>query len=240
MWGGHNFSVGAAPAVLSPDLHLCFFTRGWYLADDANLLPQNRYFGGVALRPSQENAPAWLRKIPKERPLAIITLGTTFRGELGFYAWAAQAAARAGLLPIVTLGEQHIEAKEKATLMASLPSATRLLQWIPFAHVLPRTRLAFQHGGMGTTHALLVHGIPQIVVPHAADQRAQARRVAQAKVGLQLSAHDVRQGMLAEAALALRKDEVVRERARALAEEMRLLGGPARAAQALQEMAISV
>ena len=237
---GRNFSAGAAPAVLSPDLHLCFFTRGWYQADEANLLPQNRYFGGVALRPPPEDAPAWLREIPAQRPLAIITLGTTFRGELGFYAWAAQAAARAGLLPIITLGEQHIEAEEKATLLAALPPSTRLLQWISFAHVLPRTSLAFQHGGMGTTHALLIHGIPQIVVPHAADQRAQARRVAQAKVGLQLSAHDVRQGMLAGAALALRKDEAVRERALELAKEMSSLGGPARAAQALEEMTVSV
>ncbi len=65
------------------------------------------------------------------------------------------------------------------------------------------------HGGMGTTHAALIHGVPQIVVPHAADQRGQARRVAQAKVGLNLTAHDVKQGMLFEGVKALASDENV-------------------------------
>ena len=236
---GKNFSDGAAPSVLSPYIHLCYFTRSWYQADEANLLPQNRFFGGVAISASQELAPTWLRSIPEDNPLAIVTLGTTFRGELGFYSWAAHAAAQAGLIPIVTLGKQNLDPTEKDELVSSLPPSTRLLQWVPYPYVLPRTRLAFQHGGMGTTHALVVHGIPQIVVPHAADQRAQARRVAQAKIGLHLSAHDVRQGMLKEAAIALIRDQSVQERALALSQEMSLLGGPSRAARALEGLAKS-
>ena len=236
---GRNFSKGAAPSVLSPDMHINYFTRRWYLADEANLLPQNRYFGGVVRRMPPEQAPAWLRAIPAERPLALITLGTTFRGEPGFYAWAAQAAARVRLLPIITLGDHRLAAAEKKELMAALPPETRLLQWAPYTHLLPRVRLAFQHGGMGTTHALLIHGIPQIVVPHAADQRAQARRVAQAKVGLQLSAHDVRQGLLREAAPALLNDANAIQNARNLAREMSQLGGPAAAALALEDLARS-
>ena len=50
----------------------------------------------------------------------------------------------------------------------------------------------------------------QIVVPHAADQRIQARRVAEAKVGLHLTAHDVRQGQLREGVRALLEAEWVR------------------------------
>ena len=234
---GEHFSSGAAPSVLSHELHLCFFSRKWYLADEQNLLPQNSFFGGRAIKPPSERAPGWLKDIPPDAPLALITLGTTFTGDLGFYAWAAQAAARVGLLPIVTLGMQEIKDAEKAELLAALPRNSRLLQWIPFPYVLPRVKLAFHHGGIGTTHALLVHGIPQIVVPHAADQRAQARRVAQAKVGLHLSAHDVRQGMLTEAAQALLSDQSVLERVSDFAKEMAKLGGPEQAAMKLQDLA---
>ena len=94
-------------------------------------------------------------------------------------------------MPLVVVGWNPIAPEDKAKLIAALPKTTRLLNFVPFAHVLPRTRLMIHHGGMGTTHAALIHGIPQIVVPHAADQRGQARRVAQAKVGLNLTAHDV-------------------------------------------------
>src|SRR5688500_8301848 len=38
---GRNFSSGAAPSVLSPLLHVTFFTAGWYQADADNLMPQN-------------------------------------------------------------------------------------------------------------------------------------------------------------------------------------------------------
>jgi UDP:flavonoid glycosyltransferase YjiC (YdhE family) len=91
---------------------------------------------------------------------------------------------------------------------------------------------------MGTTHAAIVHGIPQLVVPHAADQRGQARRVAQAKVGLNLTAHDVQRGMLLEGAKALSQDEQVKANARKLAAEFAALGGPERAAKAITALIV--
>ena len=234
---GRNFSDGAAPSVQSSELHISYFTKSWFQADLQNLLSQNVFFGGALRATNSNKVPQWMRNIPREAPLALITLGTTFRGELGFYAWAANAATKAGLIPIITLGEHSISPEEKQELISSLPPTSHLFQWISFRQVLPRTKLAFQHGGMGTNHALALHGIPQIVVPHAADQRAQARRVAQAKVGLHLSAHDVRQGMLKDAASALVHDESVKENARLLSEEMRSLGGAAKAAEVLVQLA---
>ncbi|MFN8448694.1 MAG: glycosyltransferase [Anaerolineae bacterium] len=120
-----------------------------------------------------------------------------------------------------------------------MPTGTRLLNFVPFDHVLPRTRLMIHHGGMGTTHAALIHAIPQIVVPHAADQRGQARRVAQAKVGLNLTAHDVKQGMLLEGVRAIASDEKVRQTARDLAAEMASLGGAERAAEAVEQIVVT-
>jgi UDP:flavonoid glycosyltransferase YjiC (YdhE family) len=84
---------------------------------------------------------------------------------------------------------------------------------------------------MGTTHAAAVWGVPQIIVPHAADQRGQAQRAAQAKVGLNLTAHDVRHGKLWEGARAILKDEWVLGNVKALAQDMAALGGPERAAE---------
>lgn len=232
---GRYFAGGPTPSILSPYLHISYFTESWYQADAPNLLPQTLFVGGMPETPTTPT-PDWLQAIPAEIPLALVTLGTTFTGDLGFFSWAAQAAARAGYLPVVVIGWKPIEPEAKQQLVKALPKQTRLLNFVPFDHVLPRTRLMIHHGGMGTTHAAVVHGIPQIVVPHAADQRGQARRVTQAKVGLSLSAHEVRQGMLWEAARALSKDEQVQTTARQLMAEMASLGGTPKAADALSAL----
>jgi MGT family glycosyltransferase len=229
---GANFSAGATPSILSPHLHISYFSAGWYQSDADNLLPQTRFVGGKRL-PVTDAPPSWLADIPPEMPLGLVTLGTTFSGELGFFAWAAQAMARCGVLPLVVLGGTQMTDEQKAELVAALPRGTRLLGFVPFPHVLPRLRLICHHGGMGTTHWAVVYGVPQLVVPHAADQRGNARRVAQAKVGIELSAHDVRQGRLLEGVRALLRDERVRETAAALAEEFAALGGAPTAAAAL-------
>ena len=180
--------------------------------------------------------PSWLTDIPNDAPLALVTLGSVFTGDLGFFSWAAQAVAHEGYVPLVVVGRNPIDIQKKAELKAALPRNTRLLNWVPFDHVLPRTKLIVHHGGMGTTHAAVIHGIPQIAVPHAADQRGNARQIAQAKVGLNLTAHDVKHGALLEAAKALTEDAVVRENAHRLAADFAALGGTETAAAALEKL----
>lgn len=228
---GENFSGGSTPSILSPQLHLSFFCDTWYQADAHNLLEQNEFVGG---QPDPAPIPDWLAAIPAEIPLAVITLGTTFTGDLGFYAWAAQAAARCGLLPVVAIGNNPIAPDAKQELIKALPRGTRLVNYVPFDAVLPRAKIMIHHGGMGSTHRAVVHGVPQIVVPHAADQRGQARRASQALVGLNLTAHDVRHGKLLEGTRALLKDERVQQNARDLAAEMTSLGGADSAADAIE------
>ena len=234
---GVNFAPGPTPSVLSPRLHISYFNAAWYAADANTLLPQTRFAGGRAEAPKSP-APDWLLALPDDAPLAFITLGTVFTGDLGFLSWSAQAAARAGLLPVVALGWNPIPPDEKAKLKAALPPGTRLLNFVPLDHVLPRCKLIIHHGGMGTTHAAVLHGVPQIAVPHAADQRGNARRVAQARVGLSLTAHDVKQGALLTAARALLADERVQATASALAADFAALGGPEQAAVWIEEQTI--
>jgi MGT family glycosyltransferase len=229
---GSNFAQGSAPSILSPYLHISYFNETWYQADMNNILPQTLFVSGKPTPPG-DNPPGWLTDIPDQTPLAVVTLGSVFTGDLGFFSWAAQAAARVGYLPIVVIGRNPVTPEQKAELKAALPGNTRLLNWIPFEHVLPRTRLIIHHGGMGTTHAAVIHGIPQIAVPHAADQRGNARRIAQAKVGLSLTAHDVRHGALLEGTRALTNDAQVQNNARQLAAEFAALGGTESAAESI-------
>ncbi len=227
---GRNFSKGTAPSIISESLHVTYFTPDWYQSELSTILPQTQFVGGRAEAPA-DPPPQWLLDIPPEKPLGMVTLGTSFTGDLGFYSWAAQAVASAGMIPLVTIGWNPITAEQKAELKRALPAGTRLLNWAPYDHVLPRCRISIHHGGMGTTHCAVIHGLPQIVAPHAADQRLQGRRVAEAKVGLHLTAHDVRQGQLREGVHAILEAEWVRANARRLAAEMAALGGVKRAVE---------
>ncbi len=232
---GINFAGAPTPAVQSPHLHISYFSRYWYQAE-ADLLPQTQFVGGAPASPRDE-PPAWLAAIPPEVPLGLITLGSVFTGDLGFFSWAAQAVARAGMTPLVVLGNKPVSPEQKERLKAALPGGAYLLNWVDYDHVFPRLKVIVHHGGMGTTHAAVVHGVPQVVVPHAADQRGQARRVAQAKVGLNLTAHDVHSGQLLPAVRAVTSDPNVLDTVKALAATFARLGGPPRAAELLAELA---
>lgn len=227
---GQNFTKGTAPSIVSEHLHVTYFTPEWYMSEMATILPQTQFVGGK-VTPPQDDPPLWLLDIPEDKPLGLVTLGTIFTGDLGFYSWAAQAVAREGMIPIVTVGWNPIEPDKKAELKRALPRGTRLLTWAPYDYVLPRCKVMIHHGGMGTTHSAILHGVPQIVVPHAADQRIQARRVSEVKVGLHLTAHDVRQGQLMEGVHAIMEAEWVHTNARKFADSMATLGGVEKAAE---------
>lgn len=227
---GDNFAQGPTPAVQSPYLHISYFNAYWHQGEP-DFLPQTQFVGGTVTMP-QDTPPQWLSNLP-EQPVVLITLGSVFTGDLGFFAWSAQAAHRLGYIPIVVIGNNPISPTDKAQLKAALPPNTRLLNWVDFNQVMPRLACIVHHGGMGTTHAALIHALPQVVVPHAADQRGQAKRVSNAKVGLNLSAHDVKNGQLLPAIKAVATDEKVKAQAQWLARELGQLGGPACAAEYL-------
>ncbi|NDJ87390.1 MAG: glycosyltransferase family 1 protein [Chloroflexi bacterium] len=227
---GENFSQGPTPSIQSPHLHISFFSHYWYQSEP-NFLPQNHFVGGIA-SPANTPPPQWLRDLP-DQPAVLITLGSVFTGDLGFFAWAAQAVYRLGWIPIVVIGRNPLPPADKVELKSALPPTTRLLSWVDFDHVMPRLHAIAHHGGMGTTHSAIVHTLPQVVVPHAADQRGQAKRVSQAKVGLHLTAHDVRNGQLLPGIRAVATDAKVRSYCARLTAQFAELGGPPRAAELL-------
>ena len=118
---GRNFSKGAAPSIISEWLHVAYFTPAWYQAEMPTILPQTQFVGGRAEAPAG-SPPQWLLDIPPEKPLGLVTLGTSFTGDLGFYSWAAQAVASAGMIPLVTIGWNPITAEQKAELKRALPA----------------------------------------------------------------------------------------------------------------------
>lgn len=231
---GANFGGGAAPSVISPHLHISYFSPYWHQGE--SFLPQTEFVGGQA-HPPRGLAPDWLSMIPDGQPLGLVTLGSVFTGDHNFFVWGARALAENDFVPLVVIGNNPVTPEQKALLKRRLPGGTRLLNWVDFDHVFPRLRVIIHHGGMGTTHAAILHGLPQIITPHAADQRGQARRARQAKVGLELRSHEIHQGQLAAAVHAITSTPLVENAVRSLKQSFAALGGPERAAGQIEALA---
>ena len=236
---GVNWALDGPAALRSPSLHLTYWSPRWYAG--ARLLPQTRMVGGVAPSPLPPESP-WLDQLPKDRPWIFITLGTAFTRDINFFLIAARAAAEVGGVPILAVGkgfdavgtEGGWTPREVEALRTGLPQTSVLVERVRFAEVLPHIAAAIHHGGAGTTHALVTHGIPQIVVPKAADQARQASGIARSGVGYHIPPNLLTVPLAAEALQKILVDDApARLNAATLQEEFASLGGIPKAAQIL-------
>lgn len=225
---GVNWTSTGPPALRSPRLHLTYWCATWYRG--LPLAPQTIHVGGRAAAPG---APLANLPDPGERPWVLITLGTSFDDDPAFFTAAASAADRLGCLPLLV--GSRFAARASAH---ELPASSIVLAHVDFAQVLPYCAAAIHHGGAGTTHALALHAVPQIVTPHAADQIHQARGVERSGVGLHMPPRTVTADRLAAALAQLLPDlATARAAARRLQAEMAALGGAEQAVKLLQDTA---
>ncbi|GIV76009.1 MAG: hypothetical protein KatS3mg050_0403 [Litorilinea sp.] len=233
---GHNWTLQGAPAITSPHLHISYWSPGWF--QGVSLGSQTRHVGGrVPWDPASgpPPPPADLPS-PEDAPWVFITLGTSFNRDPNFFLAAAHAAVELGCLPLLAVGEPP-QTPWVAQMRGRLPQTAVVRGRLDFRAVLPHVAAAIHHGGAGTTHALVIHGIPQIVVPHAGDQWRQAAGVMRTGVGLHIPAREVTIPRLVEGLAALLPDRSpYRERALACQAEFARLGGVPRAADLLEAL----
>lgn len=227
---GRNWTTSGPPALCSPILHLTYWSPSWYRG--VALLPQTHHVGGRA-RETIAPPPAW----PADNPWVFITLGTSFGDDLNFFIAAARAATELGGLPVLALGGQLAPA-QRQVLQDQLPGAVIIEEMLDLDRVLPHVAAAIHHGGAGTTHALITHGVPQIIVPHAADQGYQAQGVARSGIGIALAAKETTIPRLVSGLAQLLPDlSPYRTQAQQLRAEFAALGGVQTAATLLSEAA---
>jgi UDP:flavonoid glycosyltransferase YjiC (YdhE family) len=89
---------------------------------------------------------------------------------------------------------------------------------------------------MGTTHAAVVHGVPQVIIPHAADQSLQALRAEASGVALTIRPKEATLDALQLAVETVARDPGFGIRARNLAAEFAACGGVAAAARCIERL----
>lgn len=69
--------------------------------------------------------------------------------------------------------------------LEDVPPHAFLVDDVPFDWLFARVRAVVHHGGSGTTHSALRFGVPQLIVPHIADQHFWARCIQRQGLGPQ-------------------------------------------------------
>jgi UDP:flavonoid glycosyltransferase YjiC (YdhE family) len=120
----------------------------------------------------------------------------------------------------------------------NLPSNIFTIDAVPHDWLLPKMAASIHHGGAGTTGASLRAGIPQIVVPFLGDQFFWGLQVEKRGVGPKRIPHKrLTAAKLATAISTALNDAAIRQRARALGEQVRAEKGLARAADIIENTA---
>lgn len=135
-------------------------------------VPYNGSFAEVG------SLPAWLARTP-DLPRVCVTLGTILPmlGGLAGLAPLMDEVASLDYEFVLVLGNAD------ASVLGPRPANVQVEGWVPLHVVLPSCAAIVHHGGSGTTAAALDAGVPQVVVPHGADQPYNAHLVAKRGLG---------------------------------------------------------
>ncbi len=227
---GEYWAPGPLPWLRAPLAHIVYFVPEWYSSWRV-LTPPTYYVGGV--RPDSREELTGMEDVPEERPWVLVTLGSAFTQDEAFFHVAVDAVLHAGGYPLVATGDEALAAR----LRRAFPSQATIRPWFSFDALFPYLSLIVHHGGMGTTHAALVHGIPQLVVPHAADQYYQAARVQRLGLGVALRTSQVTSAVMRAYVKTLVWESRWREQAQKMARRMAYFQGVPWAAEILIHLA---
>jgi UDP:flavonoid glycosyltransferase YjiC (YdhE family) len=195
-------------------------------------LPADRFVRPLPFdRSGDEALPDWVGDLPR-RPTVYATLGTAFNDLPRLFEAFVAGLGDEPLNLIVTVGRDGDPGA-----LGPLPANTRVERYIPQSLLLPRCDLVLSHGGSGTVTGALAAGLPQVVVPVAADQPENAARCAALGVGRVVPRAEVSPAAVRDAVRAVLGDPAYRRNAGRLADEIAALPGPETGVTLLEDLA---
>lgn len=164
-----------------------------------------------------------------DRPVVLISLGTSARGWPEFFTTAIEAFGNSEWDVLITVGEHTDPAG-----LGPLPANVDVRRYAPQLDVLRHARLFINHGGMNSVMESLHNGVPMVTVPQTNEQRANALRVQELGLGRLVVREDVTARSLREAADQVTGDASLAGRVQVMRDRMRSVNGPAVAADAIE------
>ena len=166
-----------------------------------------------------------------DHPLIYLTFGTVFNATTGPFREAFLGLVDIGCRLVVTVGPHG-----DTGAFGVLPSHVRVHRYVPQQLILSRCSLVVSHGGSGTFLGALDHGLPQLCIPQAADQFANAHASETAGAGLTVLPHQSSRQSVREAATRLLSEPSFRTNAQRIQQELRTMPSPDEVASVIERL----
>ncbi|MFC6091791.1 macrolide family glycosyltransferase [Saccharothrix lopnurensis] len=166
---------------------------------------------------------------PDDRPVVLVSMGTTVNGDPGLFRECADAVADAPWHVVLALG-----GGVAPEALGELPPNVEAHAWVPQLAVLEHAAAFVTAGGLNSLMMALLTGVPVVAVPHMSESLLLSRRAAALGAGTVLAGGEATGARLRSAVAALLADPTTTTATRALRERTRAAGGTGAAADALE------
>ncbi|MER7535871.1 macrolide-inactivating glycosyltransferase [Streptomyces sp. NPDC097704] len=225
---GHGVDTHPDRFVARPRRALVLIPRA--LQPHADRVDESVYTFVGACQGTRANQGEWRRPDGAEK-VALVSLGSSFTKQPGFYRDCAEAfAGLPGWHVVLQIG-RFVDPTE----LGELPPNVEVHSWVPQLAILRQADVFITHAGAGGSQEGLATGTPMVAVPQAVDQFGNADMLQSLGVARHVPLEEVTPERLREAVLALVDDPEVARRAREVRESMAREGGTLRAAGLIEE-----
>lgn len=234
--GLHPLPAGAFENIVRPP-ELYLMATAPSLEYPRSDLPDRVRFVGALGTPSDSDfaPPAWWGRLKASPAVVHVTQGTVADDAERLLLPAIRALAGTDTLVVVTTGVDPGRLR-----LDPLPSNVIVARFVPHAHLLPHVDVMVTNGGYGGAVTAASHGVPLVIAAASEEKREVAARVAWSGVGVSVSGRRAPEARLRRAVERILSDSAFRERAQAVQAELRSLGGPARAADLIEQRLLAI
>jgi MGT family glycosyltransferase len=198
-------------------------------------LPAAVHYVGPCLwdKHRDQQPPAWLAEIPRDRPVVVVDEGSLFTHEPRVLELAVRGLAGFPATVVLLAGEGREVGRLNLGPLA--PNIT-LRAHAALSDVLPLADILVTNGNSESVLAALQAGLPAVVLPSIWDQAEMAWRVQETGVGLRVSPWRATPARLRRAVESVMDAPSFRGKAREMGEALARCGGPACAAGLIEDL----
>ena len=181
-------------------------------------LPAHVRFVGPVIPPptTATELPSWWDEVDGARPVVLVTQGTVDNLDLSrLIEPTLRALDGADVLVIATTGGRPV------SVLPAPPDNARVVEFIPYAAVLPHAAVMVTNGGYGGVQQSLAYGVPLIIAGDSEDKPEVAARVAWTHTGIDLGTGQPEPRAIREAVDRVLADPSYRAQATQMAAEIR-------------------
>ncbi|MBX3012333.1 MAG: hypothetical protein KF832_12535 [Caldilineaceae bacterium] len=166
---------------VASDLNLVFTTPAFQpdYAQIQGRVQGNFVFVGPTIDERESHTPLPPHRLPTDKPLIYLSLGTLFNQDAALLNRWIEALAAMEVNAIVAYGKELTPER-----LLPKPANVLYMAQVPQLQVLTHAALFITHGGLNSVSESIYHQVPMIVLPQAADQFINAEQVEKHHIGI--------------------------------------------------------